>query len=89
MKFTPEDFACTCNQGKVISGDGHDDNCPIVNNPAVIANTKLKAWLNEAPTVHGWGMAQGEWYNRNRHFDDVPTHKARLVQIEEIKPESP
>ncbi len=58
---------------------------------ARIANKKLEEWLDKAPVVYtyiedkGVDAQFGDW---NIIRDDDCTHKAKLVMIEELKPDT-
>ena len=80
MKFTPEDFN--------ILHEGHQ---PLTlwfrKQVADQANAKLEEWLKEAIVVQG---NSGQYPDGDIYFD-IPiggppyTHKAKLIQIEELK----
>ncbi len=57
---------------------------------ARIANKKLEEWLAEAPVVYcarGYGHVDS-WKEDDGILDGIPSHKARLVMIEELKPDT-
>ena len=81
MKFKPEDFGKEC--------DGmHSGCCFTPLSAAEIANAKLEEWLKSAPTVYGpqslYGFKQTALQSWHTFKNPGHTHKAKLVQIEEL-----
>ena len=74
MKFKPEDFEkhWLANRNYVWTSEG----------AAKVANDVLEKWLKDAKVVYGW-IDSDTW--SGRHTDN--THRALLIQIEEIKRE--
>ena len=84
MKFKPEDF------GSLIGPCKDPNNLrpeEVVDRFIEVANAKLEEWLKDALVVQG---NSGQYPDGDIYFD-IPiggppyTHKAKLVQIEEVK----
>jgi hypothetical protein len=71
MKFTARDF----DLGDL--GSNQD--------AAAVANKKLKAWLDEAPTVNGYQENNKTWVLGSDKDSNMDTHTAKLVDIQAIE----
>lgn len=80
--FEPEDFI----------GMDWENDLAVRTDAAREANAKLKQWLAEAPTVHrdichAWTIRDKDIY-LDAWIAQNATHKAKLVQIEELSKEN-